>query len=97
MLTRCSPTNHTCISFVRITSETSRSLVPSSPTSAAWRAIVRAASVEEQVELVDRRSADLPVVLLVEVPHGPPGRGPPRNSRPVPGSRRVRRGSSPSS
>src|SRR5258705_5196854 len=26
--------------------------------------------VEEQVELVERRSADLPVVPLVEVPHG---------------------------
>jgi hypothetical protein len=42
VLTRCSPTNHTCISLVRITSETSRSLVPSSPASAAWRAIARA-------------------------------------------------------
>src|SRR6185295_12160217 len=37
--TRCSERNQTCFSFVRITSETRRSFVPSSPASAACFAI----------------------------------------------------------
>src|SRR6478672_2964482 len=40
--TTCSATNHTCSSLRRMTSLTSRSFVPSSPPSAARRAIVRA-------------------------------------------------------
>src|SRR3989442_1268121 len=40
--TRCSPRNQTCSSLVRITSLTSRSFVPSSPSSAACRAMARA-------------------------------------------------------
>ena len=40
--TMCSARNQTCCSFLRITSLTSRSLVPSSPCSEACRAIVRA-------------------------------------------------------
>src|SRR5215471_2023614 len=42
--TRCSETNQTCFSLVRITSEMRRSLVPSSPASAACRAMERASS-----------------------------------------------------
>src|SRR5262249_60470133 len=42
--TRCSERNQTCNSFVRITSLTSRSFVPSSPISAACRAIVLASN-----------------------------------------------------
>lgn len=41
--TKCCDTNQTCSSLVRITSPTNISLVPSSPTSIAWRAIDRAA------------------------------------------------------
>src|SRR3989454_9047299 len=39
--TKCSERNQTCISFVRITSLTSKSFVPSSPASTACLAIVR--------------------------------------------------------
>jgi hypothetical protein len=40
--TTCSARNHTCSSLVRMTSLTMRSLLPSSPASAASRAMVRA-------------------------------------------------------